>query len=232
MDRFLAGPKIYGCFLVACALMLTASSASAETGANWRVNGANVTATLLPNVQVKELEGNDYEYLFKVIKSHVLILCKQAADINVNIGANGSFGFGIKTKKSGCTVAINGKISTACEPHVGVEKGVILSKELKGLLVLSSGSGIIRLEPTSGTTFANIETSEECAIGEKIPLIGSITLKDAALTTESVTHLFSPGPSELWAISKTEEHVVATTGSEILELSGAHKGLKWSGLPG
>ena len=38
--------------------------AQAEVGSNWRVNGANLTAGLLPELQVKEVENNTISLLF------------------------------------------------------------------------------------------------------------------------------------------------------------------------
>jgi hypothetical protein len=217
------------CFAVFGAIALDADAVLAETGANWMVNGSNVTSTLLPEVQVKEVENSDYEYLFKSTGgTHVAILCKQAALIKVTFQLNGDIGFSIKTKKSGCTISLNGKLSTPCEPHFGTEKGVIQSRELSGTIVLHSSAGIIQLKPTSGETIAVVELGEFCSIGEVIELKGVVTFKDSALTTESVTHLISPGPL---TILKALGQPVSITGTEVLQLAGAHSGLKWSGLP-
>ena len=85
-----------------------------------------------------------------------------------------------------------------------------------------------------GEKFVTIETSEECSVGSKIPVIGKLTLKDCkgAFSTEQTEHLVEQGPlTELWTISKTAEHVATLDGSGILILGGAHAGLKWSGTP-
>jgi hypothetical protein len=47
-----------------------------------------------------------------------------------------------------------------------------------------------------------------------------------------VKHLVEIGPlTELWAISKTAEHVVTVLGSSWVFLTGAHEGLKFSADP-
>jgi hypothetical protein len=130
---------------------------------------------------------------------------------------------------------LNGKVTAACEPHTGAEKGVLESNAGKGLLILSGGEGVVRVEPASGEVFMVVETSSECAVGSKIPVIGKFTIKDSKgeLTTEAVTHLVQEGPgTEMWLISKTAEHKVIVDGSAIGGLVGAHSGLKASGLPG
>ena len=66
-----------------------------------------------------------------------------------------------------------------------------------------------------------------------MPLIGRLTLSVSNLGNEEAAHLFTQGPlTELWLISKTEEHKVTLDGSGMLELAGEHKGLTWSGVPG
>jgi len=142
-----------------------------------------------------------------------------------------------------------------------VKKGVILTKLLKDLIILhtteaekkegkTNPEGYDRLEPEEGTTFVTIESSAECSFGSKIPVIGKFVFKDCSLRVkdkegketgacipqgreERVTHLVEEGPlTELWVISKTEEHKSTIDGSANVFLTGkAHEGLKWSGTP-
>jgi len=91
------------------------------------------------------------------------------------------------------------------------------------------------LEPSEGTFFMTLETGEECAIGEKIPILGKLYIKDCENRFEKhqVIHLIEEGPlSEMWVISKTAEHKVKLDGSALVSLTGAHAGLAWGAMPG
>jgi len=81
-----------------------------------------------------------------------------------------------------------------------------------------------------------IQTSETCAIGEEVPVIGSkIVFKDAmgALKTHLLKHLLEVGTkaegTKLWTISETAEHETSILSSRWAFLTGAHTGLKFSG---
>ncbi len=110
---------------------------------------------------------------------------------------------------------------------------MILSKRFHGLIVLNgSHEELTEIKPDEGETFATIESGAECAIGEKIPVIGKIFFKDCLgqFKTHVVEHLWEFGPgTELWAISKTEEHKLTILGSFWAFLEGVHAGLKWAG---
>ncbi len=202
-------------------------------GPGWRVKGAEVTPALIPAVTVKELEKNDATVLTKIAATKVEYLCSSLQAINAKLEPKGAVTFGSQLKFSGCTTKLNGVTSGACEPvSGGTEAGVIKTKLLKGSLVLHEGAGIVRLEATEGETLATLEFSAECAIGSKTPIIGKLTLQDSSIGTEAVTHLASAGPlTELWAISKTEEHKITIDGSIVTALAGVHAGLLWSGVP-
>ena len=129
----------------------------------------------------------------------------------------------------------------ACEPHTGTKKGVILSNLSKGLIVLHelkpSGEkdALVRLEPVVGETFVTVETAEECSIGEKIPIIGKLYIKDCENRFKDDTlsdHLIEQGPlTELWAFNKTTEHIANIDGSALVHLVAEHLDLPWAGLP-
>jgi hypothetical protein len=216
--------------LLTLTLGLTAlgvGSAQAEVGSHWNVAGKAVTSTLLPELQVKEIENKTETLLSKVLGTKVEKLCTTMALVGAKLESEGKIS-NAKVKFSGCILKLNGTVSPPCEPHTGSEKGVIVA-EGKGLMILSGGAGIIRLEPAAGEKFVTVETSEECSIGSKIPLIGKLTLKDCkgAFSTEQVEHLVEEGPqTELWLISKTEEHKVTLDGSGIVILGWRALGIE------
>ena len=93
---------------------------------------------------------------------------------------------------------------------------------------------LLSILPDEGETFATIEMGPECAIGQKVNVIGKATLKDCEglALTHLVKHLVEVGPlTELWVISKTPEHVATILGSVWAFLTGEHVGLKFSGDP-
>jgi hypothetical protein len=132
---------------------------------------------------------------------------------------------------TGCIFKINGVEAPECQPHSkGREPGVVATNEAKGLLVLDATEVDLSIEPVTGETLVTVELGEECAIGEQVPLIGKLMLSLSQAGTEEATHLvLGSSLSELWLISKTAEHKVTLDGSAILQLSGEHAGLKWSG---
>lgn len=173
----------------------------------------------------------------KIAGTSTLFECKKTEGVGAVIKAEGKLSG--KMKNSECITKINGILSTACEPRVGKEKGVTISNNLIGLIELHELAGgvkddVIRYKPEVGETFGTIEMGEECAIGEKVPVIGKMTLKDCEnqFLTHLVKHLLEVGPlTELWVISKTAEHAVVTLGSSWAFLLGAHTGLKFAGDP-
>jgi len=134
---------------------------------------------------------------------------------------------------SGCITKLNGTTSAPCEPKIGTEKGKIASKALKGQLVLHEGTTTLaKVTAVEGETLATIVMGEECSIGEKPPVIGTLYLKDAGgeFEVSKEAHLLEGGPlTELWTISKTAEHVVTPSGSTSFSLAGGHLGQPWSG---
>jgi len=201
-----------------------------EVVASWKVNGTAVSASLLPSLSVTELEGKSETILSTVAGVKFEKLCTGVEVIGAKLEPEGKISSGAKVKFTGCIIKLNGTVSPACEPHTGAEKGVIVTNQAKGLLVQDGSEGILLIEPVTGEVLVTVETGEECAIGEKIPLIGKLILTVSSASVESTTHSLTGSLlSELWLISKTEEHKVTVDGSAVLALSGAHSGLKWSG---
>jgi hypothetical protein len=234
------------CALTLGLTALTATPVEAETGAKWSVVNAKgelvevKSGGLLPSIRLVEVEAGE-SMLTKIAGSTIAKKCTGYELLGAKLEAEGKVANGVKVRGTGCSFIVNGKISKPCEPHSpGQEKGILESTAARGLLVLhklASGTldSLIRIEPVEGETFMFIETGPECAIGEKVPLIGKLTLKDSQneLTTEKTTHLIEQGPlSEVWLLNKTPEHLVTFDGTAFGELSGEHKGLKFSGTPG
>src|SRR5436305_1618111 len=134
---------------------------------------------------------------------------------------------------SGCITRLNGVTSGVCEPKIGTEKGKIATKALKGQLVLHEGATTLaKITAAEGETLATIETTAECSIGSKVPVIGPLYVKDAGGEFEVAKegHTLEAGPlTELWTISKTAEHVATAGGSAIFSLTGESLGQPWSG---
>jgi hypothetical protein len=233
--RGLSGLSVLAVLLGLIALM--SSSTRAEVGANWKIKGSNVTEKLSPSIGVKEIEkvtGTEERYvglLTTLNKEQVDFRCTGISIIGAKLEPEGKITSGMKFKFSGCVFLSKGKISLACSPlYEGKEKGVIVTNALKGLLFLHEGKGLVSFEPAKGPSFMIIEFGEECVFFPSWGFGGKLTLKDASLGTESVTHLFAEGPLSTLALEGT----VPTTfcGSVVWELTGEHKGLPWSGIPG
>lgn len=245
------GPKVFGlCMLAALGVMAFASaSAQASPGAFWELlNQAGQLVkigvpndTLLPSLGAS-LENNHGVLLTKVAGITVEILCTAMTLEEAKLLLEGKL-LG-KIKFSGCKIKLNGVVSAPCEPHTGAEKGVILTLRLKGLIELHTLAGgekhhIVKFlddkEPFPNTDhFVTIELSEECAIGERLPVFGTFSAKECNIKeflTHLVNHLweeFKP-LTELWVISNTAEHKATVDGSALVFLTGEHMGLKWGG---
>jgi hypothetical protein len=216
---------------------LAADSAAAESGANWKVKGANLTKTLVPSVGIKEIEkvaGTEEKYvgfLTLLGETKVEFRCTGMSAIGAKLETEGKISSGMKFRFSGCVFISKGVIVVACGPlNGGKEKGVIVTNALKGLLVLHEGKGLIRFEPVTGKSFATIEFGEECVFFPSWGLGGKLTLKDVALGTESASHLFVEGP--LSELTLEGEDPMTFCGSLLLELTGEHTAIQWSGVPG
>ncbi len=210
----------------------------AETGVahadTWMIQGAKVTSELKPTVQTKEVEeisGKKERYVAmasEILKVKMEVRCTGIELTGAKLEVGGAITTGSKARFTGCIMFVNGKLTPACEPHTKAEKGVIVTKELMGSLV----SGVLHLKPVSGEILKVFEMSEECAVGEQIPILGTLSLKEGSgeIANERITHLLEEAPeTAMWVISKTLEHEITLFGSAVMELSGVHKGLTWSG---
>ena len=222
-------------------IALMSISARAEVGANWKVKSANVTEKLSPSIGIKEIEkisGTEEKYvgiLTNLGEEKLDFRCTGLSAIGAKLEPEGRITSGMKFKFSGCITVISGKFAFGCNPfYEGKEKGVIVTQALKGLLGLHEGKqSLVSFEPVKGPTFLAVEFSEACIFGvsgRPWPFNGKLTLKDSALGTESVTHLFVEGPLSNLALEGTAPTTFC--GSVVWELTGEHKGQSWSGIPG
>lgn len=218
---------LYLCVFAICLMGFSVGSAQ---GASWMVKGKDLVEGQLPSLTVR---GHG-TLLFSAAGVHVKILCTGYGMIGAHL-IWGVIPYLLGSLRgTGCTITLNGALAKSCEPHTGAEKGVIVTNELEGPLTLVSGQGVTVLGPKKGETVITIETGEECAIGEKIPIIGKLAFKDSGgksgLETEAKVHTVEEGPgTELWAFTKTEEHKTKFEGKFEEELT---TGELWSGLPG
>ena len=137
-------------------LMAFAGSAQAETNANWMVAGSNVTGPT-NSIAVSELENNTASLLL-TLKSgtKVEFLCTSVvlsatAGGSPKLDVQGKITPGIATFH-GCLTKLNGVVSKNCEPFSGANKGLILSLEAKGLIVLHEGEPVTQLSPPRQAT--------------------------------------------------------------------------------
>src|SRR6187399_733876 len=214
------------CAMVFGLMAFSASAAQAEVGAKWLFAEKEPNSGLIPFLEAEVgLETDTTAVLHtKIAGVSVLYLCPIIEALNVILKANGSIGEGASIDFLNCVTHLNGVLSKVCEP-VG---GVIKTNKGHGLIILHKlASGTVddllkilpddvingKGEKVKSETFATIEMGEECSIGTKVPVIGSATLKDCEglFLKHLVKHLIEVGTwgvelTELWAISKTEEH--------------------------
>ena len=223
------------CIVMLALVTMSTGEARAEATANWKVNGSNVSSTLKPGLSILELENNTMSALLKIGGAEVAFLCTGAELTGAKLETEGSLTGGTEVKFTGCVTLLNEEVSAACTPRTGGQPyGSLLTNQLKGLLVLHEGTGLLRVEPNAGETFTTLQFGEECFLPEVVPVRGQLLLKDCKgeLQTELVEHLVEQGPlTHVFAINDTAEHAMVFDGSALVALSGAHTGLKWSGLP-
>jgi hypothetical protein len=243
------------CAVVLGVMAFSASAAQAETGAKWLILTEETfknekgetehkvkTAEELSAAVQGELENSDGSLLSKIVGIKVKFLCTAATLIGVKLEGNGSLTSGGRVKFTGCVTYLNEELAPECEPKTtGEPLGTLLSNEGKGLLVLHEPSpgvkeGVTRIEPKVGTTFITLTLGASCPIGNTVPIIGKLFVKDCEgkLTTHLVTHLIEElkALTKLWTISETPEHVATIDGSAKVFLAGVgHAGLAWGGMP-
>jgi hypothetical protein len=249
------------CALVISLMAMLAGSAQAETGAKWTVSGTEA-GSLKAEVQLKELLKIKTEeaeataiLLTKIAGAKVWFLTHKTPElIGVKLEGEGKLTTGGKVKFTGVTTDLNEKASAVCTPlgTAGNDAtlGTLTSKEAKGELVLHEfknekseifKEGVTQIKPVTGNVLATFFFGEECSLPAEVPIITKkesgkgLVLKEPKCTlgTEEVTHEISENSlTELWTISETEEHKATVDGTAVVNLVGAHLGLKWKGTPG
>jgi hypothetical protein len=225
--------------MAALSLMaFAAGSAQAETGANWDVNGS----TALPAPVKVKLENATGTLLTMISGQLLHILCTAEELLNAELKTGGTFlgliAFG------GCITMMakppaTPVLSKPCQPLDKTKAtglSTILTLELKGLIKLHSGEGTIELLPDTGSNaFAHIEFDpEECSLPASTLVLGTFFLKDSQglFTSPAKMHLVAEHSlTHLYVISDTPEHAAKLDGTAQLELTGAHIGMTWAGLP-
>ena len=225
------GRKALGlCALVLGLMAFTASAAQAEVGSKWMVNGVDLNPHVLKvEVGVKELENKTGSLLSTLVGLATKLLCTGETMTGAVLLLEGHLSGGV-IDYTGCETFLSGVLTAACTPT----GGLIKTKKLLGLILLVLGpeglETLVDIKPEEGTEFAVIESSEKCAVGQKIVIKGEVDLKDCKKEwgKEKSTHLLeeSPAVSKLTANNKP----ASLDGSKIVELTGAHKGLTFSAL--
>ncbi len=218
---------IGACVLIVGTMAIGVAGASA---AKWKVNGTAVDSSgLIPETEA-DLTFAQGSLLFTTGGGTAVEIRCTALGLSffADLEKGGKISSSTKARFTGCSVFLNGKKSTPCEPRTGGEKGAITTASLGGSLGLNLGEDVVTIQPTFGTTIANVELGEECAIGETVPIQGAIRAEDTSIETEAVTHQFKQNFfSSLTALGKP----ATLDGSVSVFLIFSHGGLKWSGLP-
>jgi hypothetical protein len=231
MIRTKLGIKVLGLCALAFVLMGIASSGAQASGTWLVLEGEKIVESGEVTLEKdKEIVGVLHS---KISGVEVLFECPTISAVGVNLAAGGKTANGGKVKFSGCKTKLNGVVSESCEPtNAGTEKGVILTKAGHALLVLHELSPTVKdelvevLPDEVGGPFATIEMGKLCSIGTKVPVIGKLYLKDCenAFLKHQEIHLVEEGPlTELFVISKTEEHKASLLGSALARVF-------WNGL--
>jgi hypothetical protein len=238
--------KIFSpCAMVLGLMALSAAAAQATVGAHWWVldgESKKIDAGSL-EAEVGLEKDSTAITLHAELASHTkfLVLCQKLESENIKLKGSGGTNTGGKMKFSECTVDLNGELAPACEPENAVGgKGTILTNTVHGLIAAHEIESphwaikeVIVLLPDVGETFATIEMGAGCPVGTKVAVVGQhFVIEDSQgkFKEHLVKHLIDEGPlTELWVISKTEEHKATILGSALAFLAGKHIGLKFGG---
>jgi len=264
MVRSKLGLKALGlCALVLGLMAFSTSAAQATVGAHWNIIKANgelliieLGSTLLPLLEIKEIENKTAELLFTTKGgTKVAILCTSAKfEENVKLEAHGSISLG-DVLFLGCITKLNGVTSSACTPKTAGKKlGEILTLKGKGLIVLDklepSGEvdDFVKITPDTGKLFAKLEMGIECSIGEfvnveaksegeglwikdcgKVSEAGVCEESNKSFLEEKAEHLIREALAGLIALGQPA--TIDGSAWVRLDINTEHKLLKWGGTP-
>ncbi len=259
--RLRLGLKALGlCALMAAFMAISAGAAQAEPGSEWDVEGTPLSETPELNPELKGKLENKLGSLLTIINGlHLEVHCEEGALNGVVLkpggGTNntGDVSFGkctvykaLPTREpiAGCEVRSEGQAKGS---------GKILSLPGKALLGLHESEDktvkekpVTHIIPNTGIfahlIFEEEESGEACGFGPLKALIGGeLVVEDCTLVepgvcedqtrVSKIMHLIREEPelSNLWIFN--EEHEATLDGSAEIELTGAHTGLNWNGLP-
>jgi hypothetical protein len=227
------------CAITVGLMALSVSIAHAEAGAKWLIlNAAETTKTeLLATIGFKEFLGGSGTFKTRIAGAEVKFRATGAELIGLGLEPEGKLTVGGKIKFTGVQTFLNGALSAVCLPNEPLgAPDIVVTEKLKGELVLHTGGvGVVKIEPEVGNVLARIHFGEECPLPELVPIIGKAFLKDPlGISNLLVEHeaVELSALTALWAISETVEHRGILEGGAVIRLTGAHFGLKWSGIPG
>jgi len=218
----------------------------AHAAMHWNVGGAQLAASTPIEGTLDEtgvLQTN-------IGANSILFECAAGKLVGVTLELDGKVKGG-DVKFETCVTKVNEVVNDFCLPlGPSGETGVILSNPHDGLIVLHEPKAGEKQDITEMNSlveeivggmkqpvFARIKMSTSCPIGSNIPIIGKLTIIDVTggitngseVLKEQATHLIEQGPlTELWALSKTAEHVVNILGKAKVKLVS---GAAWSGTP-
>jgi hypothetical protein len=221
--------KTLSIFVAFFGLLIFPGVAQAESF--WLVNGAKVTTTLSP---VVEIETDVPKTLLTELGGKgIHIKCLKAKLVGAHLTEPGGKGSG-KLRYSECDFlslkTLGGELILlkACEPITGAEKGVIEVNTTTASMVATG----VELKPAAGEPLATVHFGEECAFGEQLKVEGALLLLDGAgqFLTDLVKHLFEYSKASKLVINGGPT-TATLDGSVWAFLGGAHKGMTFAGHP-
>lgn len=210
-------------------MAFSANLAQAEPGAHWNVEGAAISAALLPEINAK-IVGSVTTLLTTSGKTTVEILCTTYSFKGAKLHELGRFTG--KIHKSGCKTSLNhGAHIKSCEPKsTGASLGLIETNALEGLIKLHTGGvELLELLPVNAAmVFVTIHLGPLCAIGDLFDIKGSYFLKDAKgeFSVEKKEHEFAEGPLSALLFGS---NAMTLDGKFLAFLEGTHVSMNFSG---
>lgn len=220
------------CALAISMVISTSGVARAEVGANWMVNGSNISSTLRPIVETS-LENKTGSLLTTILGIPVKVLCKEIKLINIQLLKEGAVSSGAAFFYQ-CATFLEGSAlaSVPCLPRSGGGVDEIVTHAV-GLLVLVGGVGEVLFKSPSEGPLTTIESTAECAVGQKINIQGELIVRDCqvGIKEEFVTHLFeADNVNSTLKASGQKATLDGSVNAGFIDFP-EHLGLRWSGLP-
>jgi len=209
------------------------SSAQAEVGARWMVHKENIEPGKASATVVKaKIENGTASLLTTILGIPTKILCTEGTLVGVSLENEGALTKGGKVKFSNCATYLEGSefASAACLPETAGVNDIIETNGGVGLLVLIGPVGETLIKAAeAGKPLAVVESSVECAVGQKINITGELIVKDCGtgkVTEEKAVHLIEA--DNVHGSLKASGQAATIDGSANVETTGS---LSWNGLP-